>query len=35
MITAGASAFAPGRGFTQILRSGVLYTPFVAATFTY
>jgi hypothetical protein len=35
MITAGASIFQPGKGFKQILNRGVLYTPFVVATFTY
>lgn len=35
VITGGVSVFAPGRGFKQILTSGVLYTPFVVATVTY
>ena len=34
-ITAGASVFAPGKGFKQILTSDVLYTPFVVVTFMY
>lgn len=35
VVTAGASVFQPGKGFKQILNSGLLYTPFVVATFTY
>jgi len=35
VITAGASVFQPSKGFEQILRNGVLYTPFIVATFTY
>jgi hypothetical protein len=35
LLTAGVSAFQPGKGFKQILNSGLLYTPFVVATLTY
>jgi hypothetical protein len=35
LLTAGVSAFQPGKGFKQVLSSGLLYTPFVVATLTY
>jgi hypothetical protein len=35
LITAGASVFQPGKGFKQVLNSGLLYSPFVVATLTY
>ena len=35
VLTTGVSMFQPGRGFRQILNTGLLYTPFVVATFTY
>jgi hypothetical protein len=35
LVTTGVSAFQPGKGFKQILNTGLLYTPFVVATLTY
>lgn len=35
VITGGASVFAPGKGFKQILTNDVLYTPFLVVTLTY
>ncbi len=35
LITAGVSAFTPGKGFKDILTSELLYTPFAVLTLTY
>jgi hypothetical protein len=35
IITAGVSAFTPGKGFKDILTDGLLYTPFAVLTLTY
>jgi hypothetical protein len=35
IVTGGVSVFTPGRGFKDILTSGVLYSPFVLFTVTY
>jgi hypothetical protein len=35
VFTGGVSVFSPGKGFKQLLTTGVLYTPFVVVTLTY
>ena len=35
IITGGVSVFTPGSGFKQMLRRGLLYSPFVVLTLTY